>query len=117
MWGSLLIQLADIGYWHGVMHECRPLGIAFLIAKSLMGRLLHLSWASCGRSPMNAPESFELGANCCLLLPGQGSAIGQRDAPRPTRKTSTSLVLPGTRPEIRLGLGSTAAFLKAEIRW
>ena len=45
------------------------------------------------------------------------SACGQRSFPRPTRSASTSLVLPGNRPENRLGLGSTAAFLKAATRW
>jgi hypothetical protein len=44
------------------------------------------------------------------------SACGQRSFPRPTRKASTSLVLPGKRPEKRLGLGSTAGFLNAATR-
>jgi hypothetical protein len=44
------------------------------------------------------------------------SARGQRSFPRPTRKASTSLVSPSNRPEKRLGLGSTADFLKAATR-
>lgn len=48
---------------------------------------------------------------------GYASAGGHRSFPRPTRKASTSLVLPGSLPEKRLGLGSTAGFLKAATRW
>jgi len=45
------------------------------------------------------------------------SAGGQVSFPRPMRKVSTNLLLPGSLPEKRLGLGSTAGSLKAEIHW
>ena len=51
------------------------------------------------------------------LVPSYASAVGQRSFPRPIRKASTSLLLPGNRPEKRLGFGSTADFLKAATLW
>ena len=66
-------------------------------------------------------------ADSRLWLPTQAQSVatgspypsvrGQRDFPRPTRKASTSLVLPSNRPEKRLGLGSTAEILNGETRW
>ena len=51
------------------------------------------------------------------LFPSYASAVGHRSFPRPMRKASTSVVLPGNRPENRLGFGSTADFLNAATLW
>src|SRR5690606_34401668 len=95
--------------------------------------------ASCGRSgthslPLGPAWDFTTGnrhfrssgENSCdkpakitshALFPSYASAVGQRSFPRPMRKASTSLVLPGNRPEKRLGFGSTADFLNAATLW
>lgn len=109
----------------------RPLrlapGIAVTCLVSPVGRILDRHDGREQTAAVAAACPFSLRNGCTLVfadpsiehvkVPFYALERGQRSFPQPTRKTSTILVLPGSRPEKRLGLGSTAGLLNAATRW